>query len=69
MPDVLDETIAESLHSGSSRAYSACLGSACSMMVYRQSMLKAAGYDSFPKDTTQFLAMMKALHADRKSVV
>src|SRR5437868_4761942 len=39
------------------------LGSAGSMMVYRQSMLKAAGYDAFPKDTTGFLAMMKALHA------
>jgi multiple sugar transport system substrate-binding protein len=39
------------------------LGSAGSMMVYRQSMLKAAGYDSFPKDTNGFLAMMKALHA------
>jgi multiple sugar transport system substrate-binding protein len=39
------------------------LGSAGAMMVYRTSMLKAAGVDSFPKDTTGFLAMMKALHA------
>jgi multiple sugar transport system substrate-binding protein len=39
------------------------LGAAGSMMVYRESMLKAAGFDSFPKDTTAFLAMMKALHA------
>src|SRR5438105_1012919 len=39
------------------------LGAAGSMMVYRQSMLKAAGFDSFPKDTAGFLAMMKALHA------
>jgi multiple sugar transport system substrate-binding protein len=39
------------------------LGSAGAMMVYRTSSLKAAGYDSFPKDTAGFLAMMKALHA------
>ena len=39
------------------------LGTAGAMLVYRQSMLKAAGYDSFPKDTAGFLAMMKALHA------
>jgi multiple sugar transport system substrate-binding protein len=39
------------------------LGAAGSMMVYRQSMIKAAGYDSFPKDNATFLAMMKALHA------
>ncbi len=39
------------------------LGAAGSMQVYRQSMLKAAGYDSFPKDTAGYLAMMKALHA------
>ncbi len=39
------------------------LGSAGSMMVYRQSQLKAAGFDSFPKDTNGFLAMLKALHA------
>lgn len=37
------------------------LGAAGSMMVYRESMLKAAGYDSFPKDTDSFLKMMKAL--------
>ena len=39
------------------------LGSAGSMMVYRQSQLKAAGFDSFPKDTNGFLAMLKALNA------
>ena len=39
------------------------LGAAGAMMVYRQSMLKAAGIDSFPKDTVGFMAMLKALHA------
>jgi multiple sugar transport system substrate-binding protein len=33
------------------------------MLVYRQSMVKAAGFDTFPKDTTNFLALLKALHA------
>jgi multiple sugar transport system substrate-binding protein len=37
------------------------LGAAGSMMVYRDSMVKAAGFDSFPKDTDSFLKMMKAL--------
>jgi multiple sugar transport system substrate-binding protein len=37
------------------------LGAAGSMMVYRESQLKAAGFDSFPKDTDGFLKMMKAL--------
>ena len=37
------------------------LGAAGAMMVYRQSMLKAAGFDSFPKDTDNFLRMCKAL--------
>ena len=37
------------------------LGAAGAMMVYRQSMLKAAGFDSFPKDTDSFLRMCKAL--------
>ncbi len=37
------------------------LGAAGSYMVYRQSHVKAAGFDTFPKDTTAFLAMMKAL--------
>ena len=37
------------------------LGAAGSMMVYRDSMVKAAGFDSFPKDTDNFLKMMKAL--------
>ncbi|MBU1441277.1 MAG: extracellular solute-binding protein [Gammaproteobacteria bacterium] len=37
------------------------LGAAGSMMVYRQSMVKAAGFDSFPKDTDGFLKMCKAL--------
>ena len=37
------------------------LGAAGSMMVYRQSMVKAAGFNSFPKTTDEFLKMMKAL--------
>jgi multiple sugar transport system substrate-binding protein len=37
------------------------LGSAGAMMVYRESMLKAAGVNAFPKDTAGFLAMFKAL--------
>jgi multiple sugar transport system substrate-binding protein len=37
------------------------LGAAGSMMVYRESHLKAAGFTSFPKDTDGFLKMMKAL--------
>ena len=39
------------------------LGAAGAMMVYRESLVKAAGFDSFPKDTDNFLKMMKALHA------
>jgi multiple sugar transport system substrate-binding protein len=31
------------------------------MIVYRESQVKAAGFDSFPKDTDGFLKMMKAL--------
>lgn len=37
------------------------LGCAGNALVYRTSMLKAAGYDSIPKDTDGFLRMMKAL--------
>ena len=37
------------------------LGAAGAMMVYRQSHLKAAGFNSFPKDTDGFLKMLKAL--------
>jgi multiple sugar transport system substrate-binding protein len=37
------------------------LGAAGSYMVYRQSHLKAAGFETFPKDTNGFLAMLKAL--------
>jgi len=37
------------------------LGAAGSMMVYRESMLRAAGFSSFPKDTDAFLKMMKVL--------
>ena len=37
------------------------LGCSGSYMVYRQSQVKAAGFDTFPKDTTAFLAMCKAL--------
>ena len=39
------------------------LGCAGNALVYRTSMLKAAGFDSVPKDTDGFLRMMKALHA------
>jgi multiple sugar transport system substrate-binding protein len=39
------------------------LGCAGSMQVYRTSMLKAAGFDAFPKDTDGFLKMCQALHA------
>ena len=31
------------------------------MLVYRQSQVKAAGFDSFPKDTDGFLKLLKAL--------
>lgn len=37
------------------------LGCAGAMMVYRESMLKAAGIETFPKDTDGFLRMFKAL--------
>jgi multiple sugar transport system substrate-binding protein len=37
------------------------LGAAGSMMVYRESQVKAAGFDGIPKDTDGFLKMMKAL--------
>ena len=37
------------------------LGAAGSYMVYRQSHLKAAGFETFPKDTAGFLALLKAL--------
>ena len=37
------------------------LGAAGSYMVYRQSQVKAAGFDSFPKNTDDFLKMLKAL--------
>ncbi|MES2785122.1 MAG: extracellular solute-binding protein, partial [Pseudomonadota bacterium] len=37
------------------------LGAAGSMIVYRDSMVKAAGFSSFPKDTAGFLALHKAL--------
>ncbi|KQW37849.1 ABC transporter substrate-binding protein [Rhizobacter sp. Root404] len=37
------------------------LGAAGSYMVYRQSHLKAAGFDAFPKTTDDFLKMCKAL--------
>lgn len=39
------------------------LGSAGAMIVYRTSMLKAAGFDAFPKTTDDFLKMAQALHA------
>ena len=39
------------------------LGAAGAMLVYRQSHVKAAGFDTFPKDTTAFMALLKAMHA------
>src|SRR5499427_6235802 len=39
------------------------LGCAGNALVYRASMLKAAGFDSVPKDPDNFLRLMKALHA------
>src|SRR3954468_14900026 len=39
------------------------LGGTGSMMVYRDSMLKAAGVNAFPRDTDGFLKMFQALHA------
>jgi multiple sugar transport system substrate-binding protein len=37
------------------------LGAAGSMMVYRESVLKSAGFDAFPKNTDDFLRMFKAV--------
>jgi multiple sugar transport system substrate-binding protein len=37
------------------------LGAAGSYMVYRESQVKAAGFDTFPKDTDGFLKMFRAL--------
>ena len=37
------------------------LGAAGSMMVYRESILKSAGFDTFPKNTDDFLRMFKAV--------
>ena len=37
------------------------LGCAGSMMVYRQSHMKAAGFETFPTDTDGFMKLMKAL--------
>ena len=37
------------------------LGAAGAMIVYRESMLKAAGFDAFPKTTDDFLKMAKAV--------
>jgi multiple sugar transport system substrate-binding protein len=39
------------------------LGASGAYMVYRQSHLKAAGFDTFPKDTDGFLRLLKALKA------
>ena len=39
------------------------LGAAGAMMVYRESMTKAAGFDSFPKDTDGLLKLFQALKA------
>ncbi len=37
------------------------LGASGTLMVYRESMIKAVGYEAFPKTTDDFLKMMKAL--------
>ncbi|GHC83504.1 ABC transporter substrate-binding protein [Pseudorhodoferax aquiterrae] len=37
------------------------LGASGSMIVYRESLVKAAGFDSFPKDTAGFLKLHQAL--------
>src|SRR4030095_3805782 len=37
------------------------LGASGSLIVYRQSMVKAAGFDTFPKNTDDFLKLYKAL--------
>ena len=37
------------------------LGAAGSLIVYRESMVKAAGFDSFPKNTDDFLKLYRAL--------
>ncbi|NKI96845.1 ABC transporter substrate-binding protein [Rhizobacter sp. SG703] len=39
------------------------LGATGSLVVYRESQMKAAGFDSFPKDTDGFLKLYKALAA------
>jgi multiple sugar transport system substrate-binding protein len=39
------------------------LGASGTLMVYRQSEVKAVGYDAFPKTTDDFLKMMQALKA------
>ena len=39
------------------------LGASGTLIVYRQSMVKAAGFDSLPKDTDGFLKLYQALHA------
>jgi len=39
------------------------LGGTGSMMVYRESMVKAAGFNQFPRDTDGFLKMFQALKA------
>ena len=39
------------------------LGATGSLIVYRQSQIKAAGFDSFPKDTDGFLKLLQALKA------
>jgi multiple sugar transport system substrate-binding protein len=39
------------------------LGAAGSMMVYRESQVKAAGFSAFPKTTDEFLKLMQALKA------
>ena len=37
------------------------LGAAGAMLVYRQSHVKAAGFDGVPKDTAGFLKLLQAM--------
>lgn len=39
------------------------MGCAGNCLVYRESLVKAAGFSTFPKDTEGFLKLMQALHA------
>jgi multiple sugar transport system substrate-binding protein len=47
------------------RSGSACRSAAAgAMMVYRESQVKAAGFDAFPKDTDGFLKLMQGAEGE-----